>query len=212
MRTAAAWAAALAGSIVMAAAAHAQALQPLDVVQHVAAQNAGLQSYTARATFDVDLHAFVSIHPTLHATYYYKRPDRAEVVFDTMPVLAEQFEHLYAALATADKWPATYNIHFTAAPAPGKPYELTMTPKKEGNVDRVLVTVDPQSFAINRMEWRYKNGSWIIMQQTNAKVGNYLLPVGQVGDFNLPSYKAHAVSSYSDYQINVPIPDSVFTK
>lgn len=212
MRTATAWVTALAASIAIATAAHGQALQALDVVQRAAEQNAGLQSYTARATFDVDLHAFVTIHPTLHATYYYKHPDKAEVVFDTMPVLAEQFQHLYAALATADKWPTVYNIRFSAAPAPGKPYELTMTPKKEGNVDRVLVTIDPQTFAITRMEWRYENGSWIDMQQTNGKVGNFVLPVGQVGDFNLPSYKAHAVASYSEYHINVPIPDSVFTK
>jgi len=87
---------------------------------------------------------------------------------------------------------------------------LSLVPKKGGNVDRVLVSIDSVSFVVTRMEWRYKNGSWIIMQQNNARVGSYLLPQGQVGDFNLPSYKAHVVATYSDYRLNVPIADSVF--
>lgn len=195
---------------VAAASGRTEPRQPLDVVQHLAEQNASLRSYTARIEFDVDLHAFLSIHPTLHATYYYKRPDKAEVDFDTIPVFAEQFEHLYAALATPDKWPSIYDIRFTRPPVPGKAYELTLTPKKIGNVDRILVSVEPDSFGVSRMEWRYKNHSFIIMQQTNGKVGDYLLPQGQVGDFSLPAYKAHVVAAYSDYRLNVAIPDSVF--
>lgn len=190
--------------------AAAQPLKPAAVVLRLAQQNPGLRSYTARVLFDVDLRAFLTIHPTLNATYYFKRPDKAELDFDTIPVFAEQFEHLYAALASPDRWPAIYDIRFTRRPVANGPYELTLTPKKMGNVDRVLVTVDSASFGVTRMEWRYKNGSWIVMQQTNAKVGDYLLPQGQVGDFNLPSYKAHVVATYSTYRLNVPIPDSVF--
>ena len=197
-------------SVIAAAPAHQQALQAADVVQRVAAQNASLQSYSARIAFDINLHAFVAIHPTLHATYYFKRPDKAELDFDTVPALAQQFEHLYASLASPDTWPAIYNIRFSHPPLAGKPYELTMVPKKTGNVDRVLVSIDPRNAAIVRMEWRYKNGSWIVLQQTNGKIGDYVLPQGQIGDFNLPAYKAHIVATYSDYRINIPIPDSVF--
>jgi len=204
------WSALIMLSVIAAAPAHQQALQPAEVVQRVAAQNTSLQSYSARIAFDINLHAFVAIHPTLHATYYFKRPDKAELDFDTVPALAQQFEHLYASLASPDTWPAIYNIRFSHPPLAGKPYELTMVPKKTGNVDRVLVSIDPRNAAIVRMEWRYKNGSWIVLQQTNGKIGNYVLPQGQIGDFNLPAYKAHIVATYSDYRINIPIPDSVF--
>lgn len=210
MKIVATWTALSLCCIAVTSGAVAPALQPINIVQKTAAQNASLQSYTARITFDIDLHAFVAIHPTLHATYYFKRPDKAELDFDTVPVLADQFKHLYAALATPDKWPSLYMIRFARPPAAGQPYELVLTPKKSGNVDHLLVSIDPQSFAITRMEWRYKNGSWIAMQQTNGRVGNFILPQGQVGDFSLPSYKAHAVGTYSQYRINVPIPDSVF--
>src|ERR1700730_6843485 len=120
------WSAMIMLTAIAAAPAHPHALQPVEVIQRVVAQNASLQSYTARIAFDINLHAFVAIHPTLHATYYFKRPDKAELDFDTVPALAQQFEHLYASLASPDAWPAIYSIRFSHPPAAGKPIELTM--------------------------------------------------------------------------------------
>ncbi len=187
-----------------------QLTAPLAVVAKASALNGGLQSFTTRIAFDIDLHAFLEIHPTLHATYYFKRPDKAELDFDTIPAMAQQFQHIYASLATPDTWPQLYTISFAKRPVSGEPYQLKLVPKKSGNLDHVLVSIDPVNYTIPRSEWRYKNGSWIVMQQTMGQVGGYLLPQGQIGDFNLPGYKAHVIATYSEYRLNVAIPDSVF--
>jgi hypothetical protein len=39
-----------------------------------------------------------------------------------------------------------------------------------------------------------------------------LLPRRQIGDFNLTQYKAHVVTDYGAYKLNIAIPDSVFAK
>ena len=203
-------AAGLAALVLMPSAATPDSLPALGVVAKAGAVNGALQTYTARIAFDIDLHAFLEIHPTLHATYYFKRPDKAKLDFDTIPAMAQQFQHIYASLATPDTWPQLYNVSFAKTPVAGQPYLLKLVPKKDGNVDRVFVTIDSTSYGIERSEWRYKNGSWIIMQQTLGAVSGFLLPQGQIGDFSLPSYKAHVIATYSDYRLNVPIPDSVF--
>lgn len=176
----------------------------------MAAQSASLRSYTARVKFDVQIHSFIDLRPTLHATYYFKKPDKAKLVFDSLPFGAEQFKNLNASLATPATWAAEYDVAFATQPASDGPWVLALVPKKEGNLERVLVTVDRSSYGVIKTEWKYRNGGTIRVAQRNERIGGYLLPRSQVADFALPSYSAHAVSSYDEYKINVDIPDSVF--
>jgi hypothetical protein len=72
--------------------------------------------------------------------------------------------------------------------------------------------VDPSDFGIVRERWLYKDGGSIDVRETNATVGGFLLPRKQIGDFNLTQYKAHVVTDYGAYKLNIAIPDSVFAK
>ncbi len=181
------------------------------LVAEMAQRTHGLNSYTARVHFDTDVHAFVDLHPALDASYYFKRPDKVELVFDSLPALGRQFQHLYASQGTPETWPQTYDIAYATPAEDGKSFFLQLVPKKQGNVDRIAVTVDRQTLTVVATQWRYRSGGVITMSQQSRRVGDFVLPQTQTADFSLPSYKAHVVSTYSDYRLNAVIPDSIFT-
>jgi hypothetical protein len=177
-----------------------------DLLAHMAAPNAGLNSYEVPVHFDVDLHSMLSLHTGLDGTAYFKRPDKSAVNFDTVPILADAFKHLAGTLGTPETWPQTYDLTVNSDT------ELKLVPKKSGNVSAVIVDVDPSDFGIVRERWLYKDGGSIDVRETNATVGGFLLPRRQIGDFNLTQYKAHVVTDYGAYKLNIAIPDSVFAK
>jgi len=158
--------------------------------------------------------AFLSVPLALNATYYFKQPDRVQVVFDTVPALAKQFQNFYASTGTPATWPKTYLI--TQVPsAPDDPpgsVLLKMLPRTGGNLDHALITVDTATWGVVAQQWLYKDGSSINVTQFNATGGTYVLPSHQEADFEFPRYKAHVVADFGDYEINVSIPDSVFHK
>jgi hypothetical protein len=175
-----------------------------DLLARMAVPNAALNSYQVPVHFDVDLHSFLEMHTGLDGTAYFERPDKSAVDFDTVPMLADAFKHLAGTLGTPETWPQTYDITLSSAT------ELRLVPKLTGNVAEVVVDVDPADYGIVRERWRYKDGGAIDVHQANAIVDGFLLPRKQTADFALPQYKAHVVSDYGAYKLNVAIPDSVF--
>ena len=176
------------------------------LLTQMAAPNAALTSYEVPVHFDVDLHSFLEMHTALDGTAYFRQPDKSAVDFNTVPLVADAFKHLAGTLGTPATWDQTYDVTLES------PDELQLVPKVSGNVAKVLVDVDPSTFGITRERFTYKNGGSIDVHQVNAQVDTFLLPRTQTADFDLPNYKAHVVSTYGAYKLNVAIPDSVFNK
>lgn len=184
-----------------------------DVLARMAAQNASLRSYKVGVDFAIGLRKPLPWSFGLHGTYYSKKPDKAEMVFDSVPALAQNFQRFYASIGSAQTWPVTYDITLERAThsAAGDRYVLKLVPKKEGNIDHVLLSVDGADYSLVRGEWYYRNGGTIVMDQQNQRVESYYLPKRQVAEFKLPSYEAHVQSEFGTYDLNANIPDSVFT-
>jgi hypothetical protein len=176
------------------------------LLTQMAAPNAALTSYEVPVHFDVDLHSFLEMHTALDGTAYFRQPDKSAVDFNTVPLVADAFKHLAGTLGTPATWDQTYDVTLVS------PNELQLVPKVSGNVAKVVVDVDPTTFGITRERFNYKNGGSIDIHQSNAQVGGFLLARTQTADFDLPNYKAHVVSTYGAYKLNVAIPDSVFNK
>ena len=186
--------------------------QAATVLRNMAAVNASVKSYEVRVHLDAKVHAFLSLPLALNATYYFKQPDKVQVVFDTVPELAKQFQSFYASTGTPATWPKTYVVSLMP-PSPDDPaggVVLKLVPKGGGSLDHALITVDTSTYGIVAQQWLYKDGSSINVTQFNDTGGTYVLPSHQEADFRFPGYKAHVVANFGDYQINVPIPDSVF--
>jgi hypothetical protein len=182
------------------------------VLRKMTAVNASVKSYTVRIHFDAKVRSFLSLPLALDATYYYKQPDKVQIVFDSVPSLAKQFQNFYASTGTPATWPTTYVVTLEPPTTMNtSQVTLRLTPRNDGSsLDHAEITVDTSTYGIVIQQWIYKDGSTINVAQFNETSGTYVLPSHQEADFNFPRYKAHVVADYDSYDINVPIPDSVF--
>ncbi len=205
----------IAAIAVAAAMSQAVTHSPAETVLHnMAAVNASVKSYEVRCHFDASVRTFITLPLALDATYYFKQPDHAQLVFDTVPTYAKRFQDFYASSGTPATWPKSYRVslQLPAASNPAGMLVLRLDPKKQSNLDYVLMTVDPANYGIVAQQWMYKDGSSINVTQSNEIGASYVLPKQETADFNFPRYKAHVVAAFGDYQINAPVDDSIFTK
>lgn len=171
--------------------------------------NAGLKSYQADLHVDVTTHGFPFISPSLDGKAYFQEPDKNAVVFDSVPALASQFKKVYPQLEPPSEWPTVYEV--TPLSDDGTTAQFRLVRKKNGRIDHVNVTVDDRTATVSAMTYIYKDGGSISFQQTYAVVdGNYVIKA-QSGKVDLPSYHADVASSFTNYKLNVPIDQQVFT-
>ncbi len=170
--------------------------------------NPSLQSYTAALHVAIVMHSLPYLNPSLDGNYYYERPDKQAVLFKTVPVIAEQFQKVYPQLDPPATWPERYGI--TVLRNTGGATTLRLIPKRQGRVEHLDVVVDDRSALPSAYTWTYVDGGSVSFRQRYALIdGNYLVEA-QSGRVDLPSYNADVTSTFSDFKVNVPIPDKVF--
>lgn len=175
-------------------------------MQHI---NANLKSYSVKLHVDVETHSFPPISPQLDGTAYFKRPDKTAIVFDTVPALASQFKKIYPQLEYPSEWPQLYVV--TPVSDDGTTSAFRLVRKKSGRIDHVDVIVDDKTATVSTMTYFYKDGGGsVAFSQSYAQIdGNYVIKK-QDGKIDIPHYNADVHSSFSDYHINVNVPDAVF--
>ncbi len=179
-----------------------------DVYARMQRVNANLTSYEAELHVDVTTHSFPFISPKLDGTAYFKRPDKTAVVFDTVPALASQFKKIYPQLEEPSEWPTIYDVTPVADNGTNATFKLVR--KKNGRIDHVDVIVDDKTATVTSMIYYYKDGGSIAFTQTYGNIdGNYVI-VAQRGKIDIPHYNADVASTFTNYKINVAVPDSIF--
>lgn len=192
----------------MRAPAAAEPQDPGALVKRMAQANPMLQSYTATLHVMIALRS-MPLQTGLDANYYYKRPDKQAVIFQSVPILAQQFAKVYPKIDPPATWPGLYDV--TVSSQSESTTTLRLVPKRQGRVDHVEVVVNDSTAMPASFTWIYKDGGSVSLQEHYAVVdGNYLVNA-QNGRVDLPSYNADVTSTFSDFKINVPIPDSVFS-
>jgi outer membrane lipoprotein-sorting protein len=180
------------------------------LIERMAAANPGLQSYTANLHVVVALHSMPYVSPSLDGNYYYKRPDKQAIVFRTVPVLAQQFQRIYPKMDPPATWPRLYDAS-TLARTPATT-TLRLVPKRRGRVAYVDVVVDDATAMPSSYRWTYTDGGDVRFDQRYAQIdGNYLIEA-QTGKVELPSYNADVTTTFSNFKLNVPVPDDVFSQ
>ncbi|MGH7715575.1 MAG: hypothetical protein ACREML_06205 [Vulcanimicrobiaceae bacterium] len=195
---------------VLAAATYAPgaaAISPSAMVQRMASVNPNLASYTASLHVVIALRT-LPLSPTLDGNYYYKRPDKQAVVFDTVPVLAQQFQKIYPKIDPPATWQELYDV--TTLSEEGGTTTLRLTPKRAGRIAHLDVVVDDASAMPSSFTWAYVDGGTVSFDQQYARIGGNYLVKSQSGKVNLPSYNADVTTTFSNFHVNVPVPDTVF--
>jgi hypothetical protein len=179
------------------------------LLARMASLNSGLHSFTATLHAHVVMRSIPFLSADLVGTYYYKEPDKNKVVFTGgVPLVAQQFDKLYAHIDSPSEWEQRYVV--TLVSDDGKTALFRLVPRKHGNVDHVDATVDDKSATVTSMRWNYDNGGYAEMADRYGRVQGYLVVESQTGHVQEPGYIADIASTIDDYKLNPTLPDSVF--
>ncbi|TAM75995.1 hypothetical protein EPN44_07010 [bacterium] len=165
--------------------------------------NPDLKTYEASIKVQVTMHTFPFLNPTLTGRVYWSRPDRSAVVFDTLPVLANQFKKVYPRIEAPSQWAMLYNVSLLS------PDHVRLVPRKHGRIDHLDVAVNADG-TVASMHWFYNDGGDVELHQTFSLVSGRMLVTEQHGIVDLPSYKGAIEAAFSGYKLNVKIPEAVF--
>lgn len=173
------------------------------------AVNPNLHSFTAALHAHVVMKSFPFLSADLVGTYYYEEPDKNKVIFTGgVPLVAQQFDKLYAHIESPSQWQELYVV--TIVSDDGRTAIFKLVPRKRGNVEHIDATVDDESATVTSMRWNYDNGGYAQMANRYGRVERNLVVESQTGHVEEPGYVADITSTIGDYKINPTLPDSVF--
>src|SRR5215469_6742059 len=180
-----------------------------DLIARMSAVNPELHTFTATLHADVAMKSFPFLNASLTGTYYHKEPDKTKVVFTSgVPMIASQFDKLYAHIESPSQWPSVYEITVSGDDGTSTTYRLV--PRKHGNVDHIEAKVDDKTATVTSMRWVYANGGYAEMTNHYGAVDGNTVVTSQTGHVEEPGYVADIASTIDHYAINPDLADSVF--
>lgn len=172
------------------------------VFQKVVRLNKGLASYTAHIEVATRLPL---ARFTLRGTLY-SRGDRSKIVFDNVPAIAKPLLEGQPSIP-ASSLQKRYAISVVSRSAEATTYHLV--PREPESVRSIDVVVQNSSGLVQRYVWVNKNGMKITSNQAYESIGGYQL-VSTTSTQTRGAIHADSETTFSDYRLNVSVPDSVF--
>lgn len=181
----------------------------IGLMARMAAVNPNLHAFTATLRAHVAMKTFPFMSADLVGTYYYKEPDKTKVVLTSgVPLLARQFDRLYARIESPAKWEDVYVV--TVVSDDGTRTTFRLVPRKHGNVEHVDAVVDDSTATVTSLRWNYDNGGYAEMHNHYGRVAGNLVVRSQQGHVEESGYAADLSSTIDNYTINPKLQDSVF--
>jgi hypothetical protein len=170
--------------------------------------NPNLHAFSATLRAHVALKSFPFLATDLVGTYYYKEPDKNKVVFTSgVPIVAAQFDKLYAHIESPSQWEKVYTV--TTVSDDGNTTAFKLVPRTAGNIDHIDAVVDDASATVKSMRWNY-NGGYAEMTNRYGDVGGYVVVQSQTAHVELPGYTADITSTIDNYKFNPALSDGIF--
>ncbi len=200
---------AAAGLLGATAQAQSPSSSPQPLLARMVAQSESVQSYTAAIHADIAMRTFPYLSPSLDGMYYHKEPSKNKIVFTSaLPFIAKQFSKIYPEVESPSRWNDVYVV--TAQGDADGMTTFKLVPRKHGRVDHIDAKVDDKTAEVTSLRWNYNDGGYATLDQTYGTVAGHLLVTQQIGHVEVPHYTADLKSTFSNFKINTPIPDSVF--
>jgi hypothetical protein len=179
------------------------------LLARMAAVNPSLHAFTATMHAHVVMKSFPFLSADLDGTYYYKAPNKNKVVFTGgVPLVAQQFDKLYAHIDSPSQWEEEYIV--TMVSDDGATTRFRLVPRKSGNIERIDATADDKSATVTSMRWNYNNGGYAEMTNRYGQVDGNLLVTSQTGHVEEPGYAADITSTIGGYKLNPTLSDGIF--
>ncbi len=189
-----------------AAAAPADTHNARAVVAAVAARTTQITGYTADLSLHIALHSFPFIRVTIHGDMRYRQPGEYQVNMHTLPALARAFSNVSGDAGDPDLWLRKYDIAIDdGMQTQGGQIALRLTQKTPGEIDHAEAFIDTDTMTVARMEWHYRHGGTIAVDDHYAQVGDLLMVDRQTAQISMPDVRATATAEISGYAIQTVI-------
>lgn len=147
-------------------------------------------------------------------TQYYQAPDQQALHLDNPPRLASGLGNTLSTLGTPQTWLRDYSIAMPLAQPHGNhtAYMLVGTPKRSSSrVKTMTMWVSAKTYSIESILFSYTNGATLNVTFVHLHgISQFHLPRKATIAAHFPSYSGNATITYGTYQLNQPIPASVF--
>lgn len=191
---------------------------PLDaatVLQRSEAKWQGLSSYEVPVTIAGSVRvAIISVPVHMTGTQYYKAPDQQALHLNNPPSYARGLGDTLSTMGTPQTWLRDYAISAPASQPHGHhtAYVLIGTPKKSGSrVKSMTMSVSASTYVIESINFAYNNGASLVVTFIHhTGISQYRLARSATVVAHFPGYSGNATINYGNYQLNQPIPASVF--
>jgi hypothetical protein len=194
---------------ILCAAAPGPGASPGGLLDRMASINPNLRAFTATLHAHVAMKSFPFLSADLAGTYYYKQPDKYKVIFTSgVPVVAQQFDKLYAHIEPPSRWHDLYTV--TLASDDGTTTKFRLVPRKRGNVEHIDATADDRTATVATLRWNYYNGGYAEMTNHYGQQGGNVVVVSQTGHVAEPGYVADISSTIDGYKLNPALSDDIF--
>ncbi|MFY9664230.1 MAG: hypothetical protein WAK19_07230 [Candidatus Cybelea sp.] len=184
------------------------------VVQRSQSRWQGLESYQVPVTIGGSVRvAFISVPFKMTGTQYYQAPDQQALHFNNPPSYARGLGNTLSAIGTPQTWLRDYDIDSPVLQPHGhhSAYVLTGKPKRASRVKSITISFSATTYAIESVAFGYTNGATLLIAfHRHPGITQYHLARGATVVAKFPGYSGNATISYGDYQLNQPIPSSVF--
>lgn len=177
-----------------------------------AASDHTLQSYSVPVHFDVNLHRPLGMKMAIDGVTYFKAPSESALVITKAPLFASFFKGAYEIDLVPQTWAAKYRVtSVTPTERNGTAvYELEAVPRAGGEIDHAVFDVAQESLEPVAATWVYRDASRIAISIANGRVEDHTLPRAESLSISMPKYVLDATGRYGDYDLNAPVPQSVF--
>lgn len=199
----------LLGALLCAAAPSQPAVSPGGLLDRMASLNPNLRAFSATLHAHVAMKSFPFLSADLVGTYYFKQPDKYKVVFTGgVPLIAQQFDKLYAHIEPPSRWRGLYAV--TVVSDDGTTTKFRLVPRKRGNVEHIDATADDRTATVTTLRWNYSNGGYAEMTNHYGRDGGNVVVESQTGHVTEPGYVADISSTIDDYKLNPTLSDDIF--
>lgn len=176
----------------------------------------GLSSYQVPVTVNAHVRvSIVSLPVNMTGTQYYQAPDRQALHLDNPPSMARGLGDTLSTMGTPQTWLRDYAIAAPSVQPHGRhtAFVLIGTPKRAGHVKTMTMWVSTTTYAIEAVNFAYENGATLdVTFSRHRGVPPYHLPHSATVTAKFPAYSGTATITYGTYQLNQPIPASIFTQ
>jgi hypothetical protein len=196
-------AAALSAAFVVALILGAEAagdFQTNPAFRHMLTLQRGVHSSIADIQVHTKLKGFPPISLTFHGHSYFRAPDKQQVVFDDVPGPIKGMVRDSPSIEPAAMWDRYYHVAILSDDGSATTFHLV--PRDLASpLASIDATLDDATGEMTQVHFVNTDGAETTTQQTYA----------QTGESHGSGYKADVTTTLSNYQMNVPVPDSVFT-